>query len=234
MDALREYLAAAFPPPAVVLGQQLQPFSLGHYLRLLSTDNWFSGQSKSSEPDLGDLVQAVWICCQTWEECEAGCADPKLPEKLKIWGRSILGGRRWWSRRRGFNFFAEAEKLIRYIQAGSTCPKLTEPKGGETVGAPFIQRVLLLLQAELGHSRLEALDKPWGLAKWDYWAYWEGEGALRILDAETNPHLQMIEEMDRAIERIVARGETISVEKLSAEMYPKGEEDNGLRPESKN
>jgi hypothetical protein len=168
-----DYLEAALPERFIILGQRLRPFSVGHLMLLRRVGNAFVLQTA---PGIEDLLSGVLICCQTYEEACESLQDPGLPARLRKWARK-LGP---------FNITLKTEEFARYVRLGSTWPELHDLDDDDrrAPGAPFIQRVRIVLQAKLGLSPSEALDYPWGLAQHDYFAFWELEERCRILNAE--------------------------------------------------
>ncbi|HWN09770.1 MAG TPA: hypothetical protein VNO50_10965 [Pyrinomonadaceae bacterium] len=207
-----EYLSAALPETVTLLGQRLMPFSLGHYKRLLRWKNWFVlpiEDRADAPPQLHDLIMGVWICCQSWEECTEGLFDRNLHSKLKKWGENV--GK--------FDFAGKCNRFTQYIADGSKWPEVHNPAhSGRSSGSPFVHRVQMILQGKLGHSLSEALNKPWGEAIWDYFGFWEMEGAVQLFSQDDVENRKMASAMDDAIARILARGETLTHETIVAEM----------------
>lgn len=174
----REYLEAAIPERFRLLGQELKPFALGHLMLLRRLGNAFSLPQPLTFGDelVNDLILGVFVCCQTYEEATAALQDPRLAKTLKKWSRR-LGT---------FDAIAKSKEFARYIAQGSTWPDLHdgEKEASREPGAPYIQRVRIVLQAKIGLSPSEALNYPWGLAQHDYFAYWELEEKIRILNDE--------------------------------------------------
>jgi len=186
MDPIADYLAAAYPEPVTLLGQRLQPFSLGHMELLARFRNGYVTSGNS--PTLDDLAFGVFVCCQSWREAQTALLDVTLHKKLKAWGNRLPQ----------FSFEEKSEAFVRYLVAGSTQPHTlaTEP-GGEDTGVSLLQAVRLVLMGELGCSREEAMDYPWGLARWDYYAWHAQQGHLRLVGRELAEHLAWAEDFNR-------------------------------------
>lgn len=179
-----DYLKSAIPEPVTILGQRLQPFSLGHNLILRRFDNAFVAERK---PELADLLFAVLICAQDYRSALTSLRDG-IP--VKRWFGSkrasyadFIG--QWIASLGPFDFIAKAIEFQGYIAAASTCPDLKQPDG-ETrrLGAPFIERVQIVLQGRLGYSPDEALNLPWAEAIHHYFAYWELEDRCAFITEE--------------------------------------------------
>lgn len=189
-----DYLAADQPEPVILLGQSLLPFSLGHFKRLLRSG---SAYVTGKDPQLSDLVFGVWVCCHTWEEASAGLLSPKLDKNIEKWRKSIGA----------FDFEEKSEAFTKYVKDGSRWPELHENEQiARMPGAPFIQRVELVLRGKLGCTFSEAVNMPWGKAMHDYFGYWEMEKACRIISEDD---LEQIAEARRLRDEIIAeiRGE---------------------------
>lgn len=184
----RDYLAAALPEPFTILGQRLTPFSLGHLLLLRRFGNAFV--VPGGAPTIDDLAFAVFVCAQTYEEAAESIAAPDIHKRVDAWGRNLEP-------------FDLAEKLAafdRYLCAGSRGPDVNED--GQThrqPGAPFIHRVRMVLQGRLNYSFSDAMNCPWGLALWDYFGFWETEGAVRLFSQEDAERIAAAKEMREQI-----------------------------------
>jgi hypothetical protein len=182
-----DYLLAAIPEPVTILGHRLLPFSLGHAKILRRMGNAFA---TGKAPNLIDLLTAVFTCSRQYHEAVEGLEASAFSAYQEEWNKAIPS----------FDFLVECQKFAKYMREGSLWPELHDPEeGGRMPGAPFIQRVQLILQGHLNHSVSEALNKPWGEALHDYFAFWELEGQIKILsqddvDSVTNARAQQIRE----------------------------------------
>jgi hypothetical protein len=167
-----DYLLAAIPEPVTILKHRLLPFSLGHAKLLRRFGNAFIA---GRIPNIGDLLVAVFICSRTYHEGIDGLENTHFTAYRAKW-QKLVGK---------FDFLQTCQSFAKYMREGSRWPELHEPdEGGRTPGAPFIQRVQLILQGRLNHSLEEALNKPWGEALHDYFAFWELEGQIKILSQD--------------------------------------------------
>lgn len=178
---LDDYLKAALPDRWIILGQQLEPFSLGHVMILARLGNSFV---TGEPPQAADLIQAVFICCHRYEEALTELQRADLPELLRKWGEAIGD----------FDVPTKIEEFKGYIAAGSTWPELNDPpedkKQGREPGSPFLQRVKLTLLSKLNHSLSEALNKPYGEAIHDYFAFAEMQGSAEITTAKEKTDIE--------------------------------------------
>jgi len=171
-----DYLLAALPDRFVIMGQLLRPFSLGHLMILKRMGNVFVESGKRiTLADFDHLVSGVLVCSHTYDAANELLQNPKLPKIVKQWGKRL--GK--------FNIPAKMREFAAYIKGGCTRPEMAIPDGnGCTPGAPFLQRLKIVLQTELNHTESEALNKPFGLAIHDYCALFEINRAIRILTDE--------------------------------------------------
>jgi hypothetical protein len=200
-----DYLQAALPEPVVILGQVLKPFSLGHRKILLSKDNAFV---RGTDPTLGDLIFAVFVCCQTYEECldsfDRGVLLPQPwlhrflrvePKRMRLdqwlyeWGKLFDK----------IDVKAEMAAFAEYIAKGSLRAREHANDPGASMGTCYIQSVQIVLTGKLGHSLSEALNKPWGEAMQDYQAFWEMEGRIKLFSPEDEAHLRAVRELEAEI-----------------------------------
>jgi len=173
MDPLADYLSAAYPEPVTLLGQRLTHFSVGHVELMLRFRNAYLTETK---PTLDDLTFGVFICCQSWREALNSLARGKLKEDLEAWGRK-LGP---------FDFSEKSKAFGAYLTAGASKPEVIPPddNGGDDPGVSYVQAVRLFLMGELGCSLDEAMNYPWGLARWDYDAWQALQGRGRLVSQE--------------------------------------------------
>lgn len=194
MDPAR-YFEQAIPLPVAVLGQQLQPFSLGHYKILVRFGNAFF--VRDEKPNLGDLIFAVFICCQTYEEAITSLYSEDLDAKLMKWGRML--------KKRKVDINEHTEAFGKYITDGSMPPDVTaHGNSGNKLGAPFIQQVQLTLQSKLAHTLSQALNKPWGEALHDYYAWHESEERCHIKGEGEGASETVFDEHLKAAKELIA------------------------------
>src|ERR1039458_4287756 len=82
---------AALPAPTSILGLPLQAYSLGHELFLIREGNPLAAANRETKANLDerDLVQAVLICCHSFEECRRLHTDWLMGLKLWLWRRRL-------------------------------------------------------------------------------------------------------------------------------------------------
>lgn len=188
--------SAALPPPAVVLGLLLQPYSIGHELFLIREGNplAFALRPIGHLATRPQLAQAALICCQGWSANRDQWRDRLSGLKLRLW--------RW--RTRKLDLESEVDAFVKYQSGGCLelplSPTITDTKNetpSRLSGSPFLLRVHQFLTTKLGLSQPEAWDYPYGLGviQWETWH--ESEGSLHVLNAAEAEHLEFVERMEK-------------------------------------
>jgi hypothetical protein len=182
------YAAAALPVSRAVFGLPLLAYSVGHELVLTRQGNAFA---TGGDPTREDLAEAVLVCSQTWEEFHNPGPWFKLGVRLWLW------------RMRKADHLKPICDFYEYKNAGSSEPQVEpEPlKPGETqareAGAPFLLRLILFLRNTMRMTEAEAMNHPYGHAKWLAAAHWESEHGLRIANRHEIEFANWIEEQER-------------------------------------
>lgn len=158
------FIEAAEPRPHRVLGLELLPFTIGHFLLLQRHGSVFVAQG-GGHIGIDDLLLAALICSQTYEEAKGALRSRWLPLFTKFWG--------WRSRKA--NIFAEVAAMKDYMAALENTPDIVvdltadgQARGGSS-GTPWINKLKVFLMADLHVSHAEAMDYPIVEAQWDFW-----------------------------------------------------------------
>jgi hypothetical protein len=97
-------------------------------------------------------------------------------------------------------------QFYHYLANGMTWPDTYQPEGNDRIpGAPFIQRLRLVLQAKLNFTPAEVFNYPYGAAVYDYLGFLELEDRLRILGETDLEHLHPPAEVEALLEAELAR-----------------------------
>jgi len=169
------YLRLTLPEPTVILGQELLPLSLGHLLFLERLN-----LLPATEPD--QIVLAILICTRTTDDIIPTIQDNWLGTKIRFW--------LWrYSPFREIHWLSRSEQLRKYIEEGTEIPSIISLRDSKDnsladSGTPFLQHVKATLQAHLNYSPAEAMECPYVQAMWDYYSYYESEGALMVCDRD--------------------------------------------------
>ena len=186
-----EYLHSIIPEPVTILGQDLRPFSLGHYLLLTRLDCAFVSEDK--EPLLGDLLLGLLVCGNTFEGAQELLRRGERGEDIKAWAENVGE----------FEADEKAKLFAEYINAALAMPKFWvkpgESSGGEKAGAPWPQAMRVKLISEGGFTPTAVMNQPLGQTWWDYLTLNELKGALKINDDTTSELLRRHREAQEGI-----------------------------------
>lgn len=151
------FFEAARQSPPVVLGKQLQDFTLGHYLFLSEADSPFLPQSTERVPAPLDLYLAAHIC-----------SGPVARQRALLKSHfSALRFRLWAWRCSRLNPLEELKKFAGYISTSFRWPK-PEALGGAPTRTPHVYGLRVFLKDRLHQQRSEVDDTPLYEAHADY------------------------------------------------------------------
>jgi len=191
------HVAAIIPEPFIVLGQRLKPLTLGHCF-------WLEKLDCNPVKNLLDLITAVVICCDDYDNFEATTKAPLFNVKMRLWQWRL--SRLW---KKNDNAFKHSVKVFgQYIEENTKGPDTFESKGGSTIGAPWLYHLKVALQSKLGYSRSEVLALPMIEALWDYYTFGEMEGGI-----------DLVSEKDREMHKIAQENHD-RLSKLARETFP--------------
>lgn len=187
------YLRLALPEPTIILGQELQPLSVGHLLYLDKLD-----LLPAIEPD--QLVLAILVCTRETADIIPTLQDPWLGWKIRLWlfMHSPI---------RSIDWAAKVVAFADYINSGTEAPSAISlhDSGKNSLadsGTPFLQHLKATLQGKLNYTPSEALDCSYVQAMWDYYSHHEGEGNVMVCDREHRR--EMRERADRDHDALIA------------------------------
>lgn len=167
---------AALPEPVACFGLMLRPFSLGHELALVRSENPLSIVSPGETVTREDLAAAAYICCQPWAEI-SGKTRSRFLFAFKQWA--------WRRRTRNLDFDAELAAFKVYqLQHSAAFPPSEVRRAGVTYarqsGSPYLLVLHQFIVERLKLSEDQAWDYPLGLAKMRRQASLEEEGKIEI------------------------------------------------------
>ncbi|HYE30534.1 MAG TPA: hypothetical protein VEH27_03835 [Methylomirabilota bacterium] len=168
------YFAAAFPRERLILGERVQPLSLGHamLLHLIETP-FFLAEAKVGD---GDLAVVVVLCSRKFKDAFEVINQP---ERLRQLSEGLL----W---RKSEERLQEARQIVyEYLVRSFDPPPVKRNSGpGRPAGAPFLLSVKLTLQMDLGYSEADALDMPLSKALWEHIGALDRKGLVEMLTPE--------------------------------------------------
>lgn len=205
------FVAAATPEPYVVLGLQLRPFCLGHYVWLRRFGCAFVGKDKAI-PERADLILACLVCSMTFDEFGAWI-HAESPSRFKriatmarlALRRAPLGVLRaaWrqsaaelavasWGQRVGFfDLSDKAELFARYLKEHSEMPKIWFEQDTKESGGDWAQNVFLVLTGDCGFTSSEAWNMPLREAFLHFFRHCEKSGTVSLM---TDDEIELAEE----------------------------------------
>lgn len=176
---LSEYLAAHEPEPFILLGERLNPFSLGHAILLHRfTPKLFSDPDNAKAHDLN---VAVFICANTYEYASQGMRNGDVLKWCKRFAARLK--RICVAKKKTPNVSEEVAILLEYIALGLKCPTVwREDTEDATIksGAPELALLKVSMMADLGLSESVVLNRPLALCYYEHFALQEFRGKLHI------------------------------------------------------
>ena len=204
MDNARSFFDASIPEPYVILNIELKPFSLGHRLILEWAESSFLTNKKTT---VEDLLFAVFICGQTYEDGVASMWSDWRTGWMERWGKMLM--KPTWLHRVGIrktvipDFQKSAEVFVEYLLRYCQVPGFTyDPSRSRAVCAPLVQVIKLSLLRNTNLSETEILNRPWGLCQWDHMMLKSQDGAVTLVEEDVLAEAQAVadqlqEELDR-------------------------------------
>ena len=174
---MRDFFQAAVPEPVTLLGQQLAPFSIGHWILLERFECAYIAGGPATIPD---LMLGVLVCCHKHDEFISLARNESIFQLTKKWSKRIGN----------FDFPKKSKEFSDYIDdAIHNLPKywVEERKGGSAgrkSGAPYIQTLRAFLLSKTSLTENEILNRPFALSVWDMTTILELDGSLRINSRE--------------------------------------------------
>ena len=194
------YFLAAVPEPVTCLGVKLKPLTLGHVILLHRFESRFV---IGGQPDLEDLILSLVICSREYADAIRLLDSSRCKWLLKWWGFKA-----WLAIKAGHDLVRSMLQFKYYYETADKIPKFEiEDNDGNPISTPFVLSVKLALQSGLHQSEEEALNKPWGMALFEYIAHRSiAKGDLRILSGEEYQEFQDLK----------AKANNLDMDKLSA------------------
>jgi len=205
-----DYFSAAYPEPWQIIGVNLRPFSIGHFLKLKRLDCAFvaDGESVAS---VGDLLLGIIVCSMPSSPDTERDAFWKWYHRRSPEG--MFAGLRWRAKKRAarllrkemltpaefdvyqfgrsvgvFSLKEKSAMFQSYIAAHTgSLPHWIEPSNGSErkSGAHWIHSMISCLTSSCGYTIAEAYNVSFGKALADYLKHAENNGAVRLMtDAE--------------------------------------------------
>lgn len=163
------YAKAFLPEPYRILGLNLRPFCLGHYLLMQR----FGCGYLANEMNREDLLLGVLICSMTYRQFLVFIEQKSFEREVKKWGKKI-----------GLFDLPEKSDLFEtYLKESLEEPNYIELHPSDNSG-DWAQSLKMTLMTRFHFTEEEALEMPLSQALADYYKLAESEGVLRLVSDE--------------------------------------------------
>jgi len=192
------FAESANPPVAQCLGLPLRPYSTGHELALLRTQNplltlsWAGFDELPSDKQRIALVRAADICSMTWAESQF------VPVTFLDRWKYARVCRKWRNCIARAVFPLEIAEFRNYLQSGrqlfptlsSSVPEDAEAyeiankgeklEGGRALGSPLLAQLIPFATGRLNMTHEQVMDAPLAYIANLYFAYLESKGQTAV------------------------------------------------------
>lgn len=194
MDLAAQHALAILPKRFTVLGQTLEPFTLGHALLLTRLGSPYAPFGDPSAPNahplpaeegrgegkgtdqlaerIGDLVLAIWVCAQPWRHAEKHLASRRTRLLLRAWQWQLTSHR----------LIRAAAFFHAYLVESTRGPRTFTKDTDNALRSPTLAVVRVMLANAFGLTPDEAMDVPLAAALWDLACYHELKGSVELVD----------------------------------------------------
>jgi hypothetical protein len=220
-----EYYAAHEPEVHTVLGVELKPFTLGHYILLSRLGNKIVAED--DKPGLDDLIEAVWVCALEYREAVDAIKTNSLLQRSPLarlfrvpdsiaqnhwvfrpWRVSVEKVAKRWQKKIGCTSLVDETKaFVAYMKDGARHPTVASVHGSGDNSPdclPFVQRVKVALLSQTTLTEDQILNRSWSLCLWDYFTLKAIEGNIRFVDIDA---IEAAQASADAVLEMVKKGE---------------------------
>lgn len=209
----KAYAESFLPERYVILGIELKPLSLGHYLLMRRFDVGYATDADKSSVGWDDFVMGLLICSMTHEQfidLLNNKVDGKQAKCRWLWWRddhnyfmrylkrqSKLLKQRI-KKEKGFNLLSKMGLFNYYIRRGTIMPKYWEGDhaSDKESGAHWSQIIFTSAISDLGYTRSEALNIPLTQLFNDFFRFAESQGAIELMRDDEE---ELVEEMESKV-----------------------------------
>lgn len=197
-----DYAIACYPDEVNILGLQLKPFCLGHYILMRRFGCNYAAEGES-QLDFGDFLLGLVICSMTYEENIQFFNQKYIPffswENFKSYGLgwyiSKTMGRAFWEvycwgrkvkrmskRDKTFNVYSKIQQFNKYITDGQRMPMYFElNKNNARSNSHWSTSLKITMMGELGYTESQVLNTPLVQLFAEYCRYAESQGAIELM-----------------------------------------------------
>lgn len=185
------FFQAAYDAEKRCLGLPLKPFSLGHQILLRATGNAYGSKLN---PEWGDILLGVFICCQSWEDFSIALNSRWLSLSMRLWGFRATRA----VKRDKLNLAREMLFFEEYVKDGSEEPEqmIQRNAGGRSLASPWELRLKLLAMEKFPQmTESQILNRPLRLLYAELVGKMEMEGSAEPLGEQHEALFAAAEEM---------------------------------------
>lgn len=197
-----DYAIACYPDEVNILGLQLKPFCLGHYILMRRFECNYAAEGES-QLDFGDFLLGLVICSMTYEENIQFFNQKPIPfcslDNFKScgfgWYISKKMGRAFWEvlcwghkvkkmskRDKTFNIYSKIQQFNKYITEGQRMPMYFElNKNNAPSNSHWSTSLKITMMGELGYTESQVLNTPLVQLFAEYCRYAESQGAIELM-----------------------------------------------------
>ena len=158
------------PPRPRCIGVAMQPYCLGHHLRLTAAESPFV--TGKGFPGYEDLILAALICAHTWDEGEQLLRSRwRMWFTLKVWG--FFAG--------NFDVLESLAAMAKHVRESLQIPETKTQKKGSVrhLFSDWETRLYTFLRSH-GLSHVEAMNTPMTIANLMFCAHMEETGGMEF------------------------------------------------------
>lgn len=197
------YEHAVLPKPFTICGRHLKPFSFGHFIILRRFDVGFVSDEEA-RLTLEDIVFSLFVCSQTYEECEEKLYSGQWHLEVTEWGKHV------WQQIKSsvpkgktvedvyLDFGDLASRFHEYIGYHTVRPyfkaKKTTDEGVEA-NAEWYEGIIKTLMGKCNYSHCEVMNLCFARALYEYLSYKEQQGEITFLNERQEKQLLSILKM---------------------------------------
>lgn len=201
MASFSDYAESFVPKRYVILGVELKPLSLGHYLLMRKFGSNFATDEDGATVGYDDFMLSLVICSMSYNEFLDFIDNKEYGRPVKKWyapwcvdnnyfintlkkqGKKLA--KRIKKEKISMNDLkAKMDMFVQYLKEGTETPKYWDGENeGKESGAHWSQSVFTTAISELNYTRNEALNTPLRQLFNDFFKYAESQGSVQLMSA---------------------------------------------------
>lgn len=194
------YEQAVLPKPFTICGRHLKPFSIGQFIILRRFDVGFVSDEEA-RLTLEDIVFSLFVCSQTYEECERKLYNGQWEPEVAEWGKHV-----WEQVKKSVPKGKTVNDV--YLDFGDITVRFNEYIGYHTVrpyfkakrasdetleaNAEWFEGIVKTLMGKCNYSHSEVMNLCFSRALYEYLSYKEQQGDITFLNERQEKQLLAI------------------------------------------